>query len=232
MRQYLRIRGALDAEQLRACNAIIDAKLAADADPQSLTHRFHSTHGGVEAISASQSESSEGANGLLDWGPPFLGLVDNAAVLPKMVDMLSIERFGHVHPDCPPGRAHEIRLDHDYLNVMRYDGSAGGTFSESGTSQLHSAGQSALHATMVYELADVPENAGGLCADPLPEPPPHHPTQHSPCHPPRVPAAAWCQALTWRGSGCRAVPATAKTASPTSGRRRPGATRLTRASLA
>ena len=134
MRQYLRIRGALDAEQLRACNAIIDAKLAADADPQSLTHRFHSTHGGVEAISASQSESSEGANGLLDWGPPFLGLVDNAAVLPKMVDMLSIERFGHVHPDCPPGRAHEIRLDHDYLNVMRYDGSAGGTYSESGTS--------------------------------------------------------------------------------------------------
>ena len=178
MRQYLRIRGALDAEQLRACNAIIDAKLAADADPQSLTHRFHSTHGGVEAISASQSESSEGPNGLLDWGPPFLGLVDNAAVLPKMVDMLSIERFGHVHPDCPPGRAHEIRLDHDYLNVMRYDGSAGGTYSESGTSQLHSAGQSALHATMVYELADVPENAGGLCADPCPSHPPSpHPTQ-------------------------------------------------------
>ena len=64
---------------------------------------------------------------MLDWGLPFLGLVDNAAVLPKMVDMLSIERFGHVHPDCPPGRAREIRLDHDYLNVMRYDGSAGGT---------------------------------------------------------------------------------------------------------
>ena len=181
MRQYLRIRGALDAEQLRACNAVIGAKLAADADPHSLTHRFHSTHGGVEAISASQSESSEGPNGLLDWGPPFLGLVDNAAVLPKMVDMLSLERFGHVHPDCPPGRAREIRLDHDYLNVMRYDGSAGGTYSESGTSQLHSAGQSALHATMVYELADVPENAGGLCADP-----PSRATTHNPTTTPEV----------------------------------------------
>lgn len=113
-------------------------------------------------MSAAQSESSEGPNGLLDWGAAFLGLVDNAAVLPKMVDLLSLERFGHVHPDCSANRAHEIRLDHDYLNVMR--GSPNGTYSESGTSQLHSAGLSALHATAVYELADVPENMGGLCA--------------------------------------------------------------------
>src|SRR5438045_1823633 len=79
---YLVVPDALDGEQLAALNALMDERLERDVPPAASTHRFIS---------------------LLEWGRPYLDLIDNPRVSPYLAELLG-ERF---------------RLDHDYADVIR-----------------------------------------------------------------------------------------------------------------
>ena len=77
---YLTIPNALDADQLSAMNALLDAHIAAEMTPDDSTHRF---------------------GGMLRWGQPFLDVIDN-----PRVEALPTRRAGGRLPPGPhlPGR--------------------------------------------------------------------------------------------------------------------------------
>jgi ectoine hydroxylase-related dioxygenase (phytanoyl-CoA dioxygenase family) len=79
---FLVVPNALAPEQVAALNAILDDRLAQEAAPDANTHRFGS---------------------LLDWGQPYLDLIDNPRITPYLEELL--------------GPA--FRLDHDYADVIR-----------------------------------------------------------------------------------------------------------------
>lgn len=79
---FLTVPDALDAGELAALNAGMDSHLAQEAPPDANTHRFI---------------------GLLDWGQPYLDLIDNPRILPYLEALLG--------PN--------FRLDHDYADVIR-----------------------------------------------------------------------------------------------------------------
>jgi ectoine hydroxylase-related dioxygenase (phytanoyl-CoA dioxygenase family) len=79
---YLVVEDALDRDQLAALNEILDRKLNEEVDPDKNTQRF---------------------GGLLRWGKPYLGLLDNPRIMPYLSALLG----------------DPFRLDHDYCDVIR-----------------------------------------------------------------------------------------------------------------
>ena len=160
---YLVVKGALSAEHVASCNAMVDTLKQRQAEPLPLSARFHDV-AEAEMNGAGQYHVGNG-NGVLDLGEPFVRLLESPAI-PKLAERMAEVRWGAA-PACPQELRRLIRLDHDYMNVMR--GSPGGTFSESGTSRLHggeATGSDLFHATAVFELCDVPANSGGFAVVP------------------------------------------------------------------
>lgn len=79
---YLVVPNALPQEQVGALNAVLDRKIEAEVAPDAHTHRFFP---------------------LLEWGGPYLDLIDNPRILPYLEAILGVE----------------IRLDHEYLDIIR-----------------------------------------------------------------------------------------------------------------
>ena len=76
---YLTIPNALDADQLSAMNALLDAHIAAEMTPDDSTHRF---------------------GGMLRWGQPFLDVIDNPRVEPCLREVLGDGfRLDHIYLD-------------------------------------------------------------------------------------------------------------------------------------
>jgi ectoine hydroxylase-related dioxygenase (phytanoyl-CoA dioxygenase family) len=76
---YLVVPNALSAEQVATLNAIMDARLEAEAAPNANTHRFI---------------------GLLGWGQPYLDLIDNPRILPYLEALLGPNfRLDHDYAD-------------------------------------------------------------------------------------------------------------------------------------
>ena len=79
---YVTIPNAIDAETVAALNAILDQKIADETPPDATTHRFVN---------------------LLDWGQPYIDLLDPPKIVPFLEAILG-SRF---------------RLDHTYLDIIR-----------------------------------------------------------------------------------------------------------------
>src|SRR5205823_7751477 len=79
---YLVVPNALDAGEVAALNAIMDDRLARDVSPDAHTHRF---------------------GRLLEWGQPYLDLIDHPRIVPYLEELLGPQ----------------FRLDHDYADVIR-----------------------------------------------------------------------------------------------------------------
>ena len=75
---YITIPNALDAERLDALNAILDQKIEAAVERDAGTHRFFD---------------------LLQWGQPYLDLIDLPTVVPHLEEILGSK----------------FRLDHTYF---------------------------------------------------------------------------------------------------------------------
>lgn len=132
---YIAVENALNAGQIAELNRILDERIAADCDADMRTHRF---------------------GGLLDWGQPFLDLIDNGPVVPYL-DLILGEKF---------------RLDHVYLDVIRGGTSPIGASLHGGGAPFnpsqyyhYSDGRFYNGLTVVaYNLADVgPEDGGFGC---------------------------------------------------------------------
>jgi hypothetical protein len=132
---YLAVENTLTTAQLTELNAILDERIASDCDADMLTHRF---------------------GGLLDWGPAFRDLIDNAPITPYM-EIIVGEKF---------------RLDHVYLDVIRSGSSPigsnlhGGSHPFNPTHYYHfENGRMHNGLTVVgYNLADVgPQDGGTGC---------------------------------------------------------------------
>ncbi|MBE7462381.1 MAG: phytanoyl-CoA dioxygenase family protein [Planctomycetes bacterium] len=79
---YLTVPGALDAEQLRTLNAILDERLA-KLSAEKTSHRF---------------------GDLLSWGAPYRALLDNPAILPHLDALLGAHpRLDHTYLDIIRG---------------------------------------------------------------------------------------------------------------------------------
>ncbi len=79
---YLTVPNALDADTLRRLNDILDRRIAAEVAPNAGTHRFV---------------------GLLDWGRPYVDLLDPPTIVPYLDGLLGPQ----------------VRLDHTYLDIIR-----------------------------------------------------------------------------------------------------------------
>lgn len=114
---FLVVPDAIDADSLAAINATLDEKLA-DADP------------GAPAV-----QFGIGGGEVLDWGKPFVDLVDNPRISPYL------EEF--VDP--------YFRLDHEYIYVLRpRTGSLAGTLS---SATLHGGG-TPFDASQYYRFSE------------------------------------------------------------------------------
>lgn len=129
---YLVVEHAIPSETLREMNAWIDAQEAQDSNWQK------------------QYAS------ILQWGPPFLALLDNPRVLPYLVELLGPE----------------LRLDHDYP-IFSHAGApplhlhGGGTPYDPAQYYHCYRGQMYNGLTVAsYALADIPPGAGGFCCIP------------------------------------------------------------------
>ena len=158
---YVVVKGLLGAEQLRELNSTIDAQLAAlPTEPERRSHRY------------GKYGTDIGANSTLEWGRPLVDAVLHPRAVGVCREILSGAEWLHAHPDCPEERRREIRLDHDYLNVLEPPGEGGATpttgqhgknFDGVGTSRLHGGPQN-YHVTCLIELNDVSAQQGGfLC---------------------------------------------------------------------
>ena len=79
---YVTIPNAIDADTVAALNAILDQKIAEETPADATTHRFVN---------------------LLDWGQPYIDLLDPPKIVPYLEAILG-SRF---------------RLDHTYLDIIR-----------------------------------------------------------------------------------------------------------------
>lgn len=130
---FITIPNALSSEQLEALNAIWDQKIAQDMDAGSNTQRWV---------------------GLLDWGQPFLDLIDNSAISPYLTELLG-ENF---------------RLDHDYADLIRSGKGPigtrlhGGGFPYDPGQYYHFKGERMYNGLTVvaYNLRDVHPGDGGF----------------------------------------------------------------------
>ena len=76
---YLTIPDALDADQIRAMNALLDERIAAEMAADDSTHRF---------------------GDMLSWGQPFLDVIDNPRVEPCLREILGEGfRLDHIYLD-------------------------------------------------------------------------------------------------------------------------------------
>ena len=132
---YLTVPDALTPAQLTELNSILDEHIASDCAADMLTHRF---------------------GGLLDWGQPFLDLIDNDPITPYLELIV-----------CP-----KFRLDHVYLDVIRSGTSPIGATLHGGghpfnPSQYYRHENGRMHngLTVVgYSLTDVgPQDGGTGC---------------------------------------------------------------------
>jgi hypothetical protein len=79
---YITVPNALSAEQVETLNAIWDERMAQDIPPDKPNHRWGS---------------------IIDWGKPFLDLIDHSTITPYLDTILG----------------KNFRLDHDYADLIR-----------------------------------------------------------------------------------------------------------------
>ena len=79
---FITIPDALDADEIGALNEILDRRIADEVEPDAATHRFLT---------------------VLDWGQPYLDLIDHPAYT------------AHLEEIVDP----EFRLDHTYIDIIR-----------------------------------------------------------------------------------------------------------------
>jgi len=134
---YLVVPNALSAEEVAALNAIMDEHLARAMEPGAHTHRF---------------------GGLLEWGRPYLDLIDNARITPYLTELLGPS----------------FRLDHDYADVIRAGKGPIGTTLHGGATPYNALysyhyenGRMRNGLSVVaYNLKDVHLGDGGFAAVP------------------------------------------------------------------
>jgi hypothetical protein len=130
---YLAVENTLTAEQLAELNRVLDEQIAADMPADGATHRF---------------------GNLLDWGPAYRALIDNAPITPYL-ELILGERF---------------RLDHVYLDVIRSGTSPIGANLHGGgypfdPSQYYHYENGRMHnglCVVAYNLADIGPGDGGF----------------------------------------------------------------------
>jgi len=79
---YITVPNALSAEQLKTLNGMWDEQMAKDIKPDTPNHRW---------------------GNIIDWGKPFLDLIDNATIVPYLETILG----------------KNFRLDHEYADLIR-----------------------------------------------------------------------------------------------------------------
>jgi len=130
---YIAVKNALDRSQITELNRILDEHIAAESEDNMSTQRF---------------------GGLLDWGQPFLDLIDHGPVVPYLELMLG----------------GKFRLDHVYLDVIRAGTSPIGANLHGGAAPFNPSmyyrcenGRFYNGLTVVaYNLADVGPDDGGF----------------------------------------------------------------------
>jgi hypothetical protein len=130
---YITIPNALSAEQLVTLNAIWDERMAKDIAPDKPNHRW---------------------GRLLDWGKPFLDLIDQSTIVPYLETILG----------------KNFRLDHEYADLIRTGKSpigsilhGGGTPFDAGQYYHWKDGRMYNGLTVVaYNLCDVHPGDGGF----------------------------------------------------------------------
>lgn len=130
---FLAIPNALDAAQLAELNRLWDERIAAETDGDMTTHRW---------------------GNILEWGKPFLDLIDNPRISPYLAALLG-DRF---------------RLDHDYADLIRSGKGPIGTRLHGGgapfdPSQYYKFQGDRMYnglTVVAYNLRDVNEGDGGF----------------------------------------------------------------------
>ena len=193
LEQYARdghviIDNALSTSLVAELNAIVDARLANEKDPEEdyiagfEKYRFRGggLHPGV-SDAAADGERDYSNERQLRYDPPpgweqvarpdgspscpaFRALIEPPAVAPVLAELLSEPRWGHVEPSVPAADRPRYRLDHDNMDFK-----GGYTPSEDGSgpgdSNLHGH-ISNHHPPAVSELVDVGPGDGGFCCVP------------------------------------------------------------------
>jgi hypothetical protein len=134
---YLVVPDALTAAQITGLNAMLDERMAREVAPDASTHRFMGT---------------------LDWGQPFVDLLDNPAVEPHLAEILG----------------DGFRVDHVYLDVIRSGLSPiGATLHGGGTPfdrvNFYDFRNGRMYSglfVVAYNLADVGAEDGGFACVP------------------------------------------------------------------
>ena len=133
LRGYLSIDGALDNHQLQALNDIWDQHIEDECSVNDTTRRFGQ---------------------LLEWGQPFIDLIDNPSITPYLEVILG----------------HQFRLDHIYADLIRSGNSpigsrlhGGGTpFDPCQFYKFHGGKMYNGLTVVAYNLADVGPGDGGF----------------------------------------------------------------------
>jgi hypothetical protein len=132
---YLTVPNALSGAQLTELNRHLDEHIEADVAADASTHRF---------------------GNLLDWGQPFLDLIDNSTVTSYLAAILGPK----------------FRLDHEYADLIRRGKGPIGTRLHGGSapfdpSQYYVVREGEIHSGLVvvaYNLRDVNRGDGGFAA--------------------------------------------------------------------
>ena len=129
---YITIPNALSTELLDELNAVLDQRIAAAVEPDVSFHSFP---------------------GVLDWGQPYLDLVDLPTVTPHLEAILGSK----------------FRLDHTYLDIIRSGLGPAGTLHGGGTpfdpGQYFRFADGRMYnglSVLAYNLADVNPGDGGF----------------------------------------------------------------------
>lgn len=137
LRGYLAVPNALTADQVAELNAIMDRRIAEEVPPHAHTHRFYP---------------------LLEWGRPYLDLIDNPRVSPYLEELLGPQ----------------FRLDHEYADLIRAGKGPIGTTLHGGATPFGSPFYYRYHdgqmrnglLVAAYNLCDVNPGDGGFGAVP------------------------------------------------------------------
>lgn len=187
---FLVVPDALDARQVAALNAEMDARLETEVEPGASTHRF--VH-------------------LLDWGKPFRDLIDVPLVEPYLTELLGPQfRLDHVYADV-------IRSGKGPIGTRLHGGAT--PFSPPFYYRYHEGRMHNGLTVVAYTLKDVNPGDGGFGAVPgshksnLPFPDEWRELETAPPFVARVTGAAgtailFTEALThgtlpWQGAGER-----------------------------